>query len=377
METPDWSAIGKRLGLRDAEGFARRQIAPLLRDVVIEQPEKKGGYKNRLDLPMSVGFILFIALFMGLNWVLPDTFLGIVARFILFPVLFLGSLAGSLWLFRGRLVEAFTRGKTRFLARSKALTALGREVGLVYTPSPGGAPAGLKLLAKVPASPKALKEMAALLDDHGGMDAPLAVARRSGALAADERVIGKPATRDKYLADSAASVQLEDGFQGEAQGVPFSAFEWIEKVDEAPNIHHLCMVFSSPHRFHGLTQMRTCGIAWPSAPSEMDLQPVGLIASAFEDRFRLRASDQMEARLLFDPVVIERVIGLAHGEKARAVAFEDWLVIDVAGADRFAMVDLVTGAWNEASIARTMINIAEMLELADALAHAFKLRAEA
>ena len=61
----------------------------------------------------------------------------------------------------------------------------------------------------------------------------------------------------------------------------------------------------------------------------------------------------------------------------RAVAFDEHLVIDVAGQDRFAMVDLITGAWSDESIAATMTNVAEMLELADAVAHAFKLRAAA
>ncbi len=88
----------------------------------------------------------------------------------------------------------------------------------------------------------------------------------------------------------------------------------------------------------------------------------------------MRTTDQVEARTVFDPAVIERVAELGRGEKVRAVAFENHLVIDIKGIDRFAMVDLVTGEWSSQTISDSMINIAEMLETVSAIANAFRLK---
>ena len=373
----DWNDIGRRLGISDAEGFVRREVTPLLEGIPIERLKKDGAHENRLEFPLTVGFFGFMALFIALNAVLPDNFFGGLARFILFPTLFLGAIAAAFFLFKGRVVEALTRGKVRYIAQSKAMSVLGRRLGLSYVPSPGGAPEALKYVARQGWAPQILKEATAVIDDHGGMDAALDIAKRSGALMSDVTVLGSREQKEKYLEQQASWRQVEDGFQGARSGVPFSAFEWVESVDEAPDIYHLAMVFSSPHRLHGVTQLRSRHIGWPSAREELNLKPVGVVAPAFEHRFRMRTTDQMEARLVFDPVVLERVADLAHGEKVRAVAFEDHLVIDVAGENRFAMVDLVTGAWSEETIAISMINIADMLALADAVAHAFKLRAAA
>ncbi len=373
----DWRDISRRLGITDAEGFARREIIPQLEALPVERLKKDGERENRLELPMAVGFFAFMAAFVGLHLVLPDNFLGVAARFVLFPVMFLGFIAGAMFLFRGRIVEALTRGKVRYIARSKALLALGRELRLTYIPSPGGAPDALKFVARQSWAPDVLKEATAVIEDHGGMDEALDIATRSGALMSDITVLGSSEQKEKYLKQQASWRQVEDGFQGARGGVPFSAFEWVESVEDAPDVYHLAMVFASPHRLHGVTQLRSRRIGWSSARADIELKPVGIVAPAFEDRFRMRSTDQVEARLVFDPVVLERVAALAHGEKVRAVAFEDNLVVDVAGENRFAMVDLVTGVWSEETIAMSMANIADMLALADAVAHAFKLRTAA
>lgn len=371
----DWTEIERRLGLHNAQGFVEREILPLLKDVRIEDQTSKGEFENRLQLPMTLGFFGFVATFIALNFFLPDSFIGVALRFILFPLMFLGFLAVAFYAFKDRVVAAITEGQSRFIARSKALTRIASEVGLTYVPSPGGAPSLLKFLVKYDWAPVVLKEAADVLDDHGGMDEALAVARASGAMVSDVTVIGSDQTRDQYLAQQASYQQVEDGFQGEQDGVPFSSFEWMESVEDASNIYHLTMVFELPRKLYGFTQLRSRKIAWPSASSEQDFKSVGLVASDFEERFRLRSTDQVEARAVFDPVVIERVVDIAHGEPVRAVAFDRHLVIDVAGEDRFALVDLITGAWSEETIAASMLNIAQTLELAGAVAHAFKLRA--
>ena len=377
MSEIDWTLISRRLGMRDAAAFARREIAPLLENAPVEKLKKDGARKNPLELPITIGFFGFGAAFIALVFATPDRFIGVALRFLLFFPLFFISLAAALYVFRGRLAAALTDGRARFLARSKALGAVAEALGLVYAPAPGGAPQALQWLAKRRWAPAELKEAATVLDAHGGMDAPLEIARASGVMTPNAAVIGDRRSREKYLAQQAALAQVEDGFQGVRAGVPFSAFEWVESVDNAADVYHLVMTFTAPRKLYGVTQLRSRRISWPSESSEIALKSVGVVAPAFENRFRIRSTDQVEARAVFDPAVLERVAVLAGGDDVRAVAFDNHLVIDVAGEDRFAMVDLVTGAWSEETIARSMTNIADMLDLASAVAHAFKLRAAA
>ena len=372
-----WHELDSRLGLRDARSFAEHEIKPLLEAAPVERRKLDGNHENRLELPMSIAFFGFIVVFLAINAILPGNFGGEVLRFLLFPVLFLGMLAGVLLLFGNRVAEALTRGKERFIARSKALSALARALDLTYVPAPGGAPKATKALARQNWAPAALKDAIQVIDDHGGMDIALTIARSSGVMSSNIGVFGSQETRDKYHEQKTAYQHIEDGFYGVREGVEFSAFEWVEDKQDSENVHHLAMVFEAPRRLHGVTQLRSRHIPWPNTDEGLNLKSVGVIAPAFEDRFRMRSTDQVEARYLFDPVVIERVARLAKGEKVRAVAFDTHLVIDVTGDDRFAMVDLVTGAWSEESIVVAMTNVAEMLELADAVAHAFKLRAAA
>ncbi len=377
MTESRWTEIGRRLHIRDAEQFARSDIIPHLAGAPVEGVKKNGERENRLELPMSLGFFAFVAIFIALNVILPDTFVAAAAKFVLFPILFLGAIFLSFYLFRDRLVEALTKGQARFLARSKALSTLADQIGLAYVPAPGGAPAALQWVAKQQWAPTALRAVTELLDDHGGMDDALQAARLSGVMMGNAQVIGGDDARRDYLQSKAQTAHVEDGFRGERGGVPFSAFEWVESDGDSGAVHHLVMVFTAPRRLFGVTQLRSRHITWPGNTGDAALKPVGVVAPAFEDRFRMRSSDQVEARAIFDPAVLERVADLAHGEKVRAVAFQDHLVIDVEGEDRFAMIDLVTGEWSEETVAASLHNVADMLDLADAVARAFNLRAAA
>jgi hypothetical protein len=376
-KTIDWKNIERRLKLHGAERFATQEIMPLIEAAPVEALKKDGKRENRLETPLGVAFFGFVTTFVGLMFVLPDNIWSVIFRFLIFFPLFFVWIGAALYLFKDRLIDALTEGQARFVARSKALSTLAEALGLTYVPSPGGAPAALKWIARQGWAPTRLREIADLLDDHGGMDDALAAARASGVMVGNAHVIGGDKSRQTYLDHQARQAQVEDGFQGARGGVPFCAFEWVESVEDAPNVHHLVFVVTAPRRLYGVTQLRSRHITWPAATSNADMKPVGVVAPAFENRFRMRATDQVEARAIFDPVVLERVAEIAHGEKVRAVAFEDRLVIDVEGEDRFAMVDLVTGEWSEETIAQSMRNMAEMLELADAVAHAFKLRAAA
>ncbi|MEL7547619.1 MAG: hypothetical protein AAGJ84_13280 [Pseudomonadota bacterium] len=369
----DWAQIGARLSFPEAERFVEQEIVPLIEDIPVETKSENGKPKHNLELPFTIGMIGFAISFFTLFSLLPDNIIGGILVFVLFLPLFFGWIIAVIYLFRDRFWAVFLDGKARFLARSKALSALAAELDLSYVPSPGGAPAMLKKVAQHRFAPDALREAVSVIDDHGGLDEPLQVARSSGTMMIGP-VLGSKEQREKYHLQTAENVRVEDGFQGACDGVPFSAFEWVESNDESPDTHHLVLVFDVPYRLHGVTQMRTRHIGWPGGHFDAVFADVDIVASAFRDRFRMRSTDQTEARAIFDPAVVERVSGIAHGEKVRAVAFDKHLVIDVEGEDRFAMVNLGTGDWSRETIANSMIHIADMLDLAKAVATAFRLR---
>lgn len=375
-EPPSWAHIDARLALPGgAEAFARREIIPLLEQAPAAARTRKGQAVNRMELPMSVGFFSFVGLFIALNVLLPDNALGVAVRVVLFPVLFFGCIVGSVYAFRDRLVETVSAGGRRFALRAAAIARLAQAAGLVHTPAPGGASPALRRLAQIGWLPPALREAAALADQHGGMDDALRTAKASGALGDDTAFAGNARQKADFHAQIADAADVEDGFSGVRGGVAFEAFEWKQSRGESDAAHHLVMTFAAPRPFHGVIQLRTRGAEWPANPAQATLAPVGVVAPQFEERFQLRASDQVEARAVFDPVVLERVARLARGKRARAVANDRALVVTVEGADRFALIDIVSGEWSEAAIRRTMADIADLLDLADAVAHAFRLPA--
>ncbi|MEM8772021.1 MAG: DUF3137 domain-containing protein [Pseudomonadota bacterium] len=377
MTKIDWRNIERRLGLRDAERFAKREIIPQIEEAPVEALKKNGERENRLEKPMSIAFLGFCASFLIPMFFLPDTWWGVTPRFLLFFPLFMAWMGGAIFLYRERFVEALTNSQSRYVLQAKALTTLAENVGLTYVPSPGGAPESLKWLARRSWAPDRLREAAILIDKHGGMDDAVKLVRQSGVMIGGAHFVGDDEARTKYHRHQTHNAQIEDGFQGVRNGVSLNAFEWVERVEDGPDIYHLAMAFISPRRLHGVTQLRSRHINWPFSARHVDMKSVGVVAPAFESRFRMRSTDQVEARAVFDPVVLERMSNIAHGEKVRAVAFEDHLIVDVEGENRFSMVNLMNGEWSEETVARSMINLAEMLELADAVAHVFKLRTAA
>ena len=371
----DWQAIAARTGWSDAESFVAREILPAIRDVPVEARGRNGKVKPPVELPMSIAFGGFSVIFMSIFFFLPDTFLGNAARFVLFPLLFFGSFAGTLWLFRGRLMAYFERIEARYLARLAALKPVAARAGLTYVPAPGGAPPALKWIAKQGWAPAIVGRVTDMLDANGGMDEAVAIAGQSGLLLSGATQLRSQEALERYNQAKAANLQFEDGFEGKLDGVQLRAFEWVEKGDEAPDTWHLIMVFDLPLNLSGVTHLRTRRTSWPGYLGKRVLQDIPLSHSGFTERFRLRADDAVEAHMIFDPAVVERVAALAADEKVRAVAFGNHLVLDVEGEDRFSLVDLQTGEWSEERIAATLINVVEMKELGSAVAHAFYLAA--
>lgn len=328
-----------------------------------------------LGLPLTIAVLLFFTLNLTLDGILPDGFFGIILHIPLFIAGFLAGLFGILILFKDRFIGLLLRSQSRFLVRSKALSAFATRAGFTYVPAPGGAPPSLKALANWKRAPKELHDAVEMLEAHGGMDGALEAARLAGVMAAPATVIGGTPEQRAVYADQATSGRLEDGFLGEREGVTFAAFEWIESVDEAPDIHHLVVVLTAPLRLQSVTQLRTRSTSWPRNVGKADLEEVDLGPQVFSRRFKLRSNDQTEARAIFNPAVIERVAELAHGDKIKATAFGQHLVIDLeGGGDRFNLLDLVTGEWSEESVRTAIGDILELSDFVGEAAHAFMVR---
>ncbi|MFN4225965.1 MAG: DUF3137 domain-containing protein [Hyphomonas sp.] len=369
-----WDEIERQEGFAGVRQRAAGEVSRILSGVTPGGTDPKKKLKD-LSGFMAVPFVLFGLTFFALEILLPDTGGFEFLLVLLFPVLFLAYLAAGLYVLRHRLARLFTEAQARLKLKAEAMRVLTTPLGLNYVPAPGGAPKGLEWLAEQSWAPLVLREAAETLNQAGGMDEAVAIVRESGLLIeSNVQVIGTAEQKARYAEQSAAMRRIEDGFQGTRRGIRFEMFEWVEPVSEAPDIHHLVIVLKAPFALHGVTQLRSRKTGWPGDPGGPAMQEVDLGPKAFEALYRLRSSDQVEARAIFNPAVIERVIGLAHGGRFRAVARAGHLVFDFESeANRFQIVDLLTGAWSEDTIRSTCADLAEALALVDALAHAFML----
>ncbi len=372
--TKGWDEIERQDGFAGAQAAVARDIRPILERVKLD-PINPDRQKKIVGRFMTAPFFLFVVTFFMIDLFLPSTGGWEVLKFLLFPVIFIGYMAAGLFLMRGQLAKLFVEAQSRLAVKAEAMARIAAPLGLTYVPAPGGAPKGLEWLAKQSWAPAILRDATASLNAAGGMDGAVAIVRDSGLLLEGNiYVAGTPEQKAKYNAQASSMRHVEDGFEGTRGGLTFSMFEWVEKVEDAPDIYHLVIVLEAPLRLHGVTHLRARKYVWPQDPNGTPLEDVDLGPKAFDALYRLRASDQVEARALFNPAVIERVIALAHGGKFRAVARQQHLVFDFASeANRFHLIDLITGEWSDESIRQTHADLAEALALVDALGHAFML----
>jgi hypothetical protein len=372
--TKGWDRIESQEGFAGAEAFAAREVRPVLARIS-RDPINPDRQKRIIGRFMMAPFMLFGVTFFTLDLLLPDTGFWEFLQFLLFPVLFIGYMAAGLFLMRGRLAKLFVEAQARLALKAEAMNRITAPLGLKYVPAPGGAPKGLEWLSQQSWAPAILREATVSLNAAGGMDEAVAIVRSSGLMVeANTYVVGTPAQKAKYHAQASGMRQIEDGFEGRRAGIDFAMFEWVETVSDAPDIRHLIIVLAAPMPLHGVTHLRARKTSWPQDPNGTPMQDVDLGPKAFDSLYKLRSSDQVEARAIFNPAVIERVIALAHGSPFRAVARAGHLVFDFASeANRFNLVDLITGAWNEETLHQTYADLAEALALVDTLGHAFML----
>lgn len=373
---PSWTEIERADGFQGLQALVESTVLPDL-EIVPQEVLSESGAPERLARPTMMAFGIFIALFLSTFLWLPDTWWGTLLRFVCFFLFFLFSVGLVLYLKRKTIVQFIGRSERRLAARSNALRHICDHLGITYVGTPGGVPAPLAWFARQGWAPQELRALTDRMEQEGGMDAPVRIARDLGLMQGNVIVLGTASQRAKYAEQAEATARVEDGFCGHRAGIRFDMFEWVEDVDEAPDIHHLVIVLAAPFMLHGVTHLRARKTGWLQAPAGVTLRDVDLGPRAFDALYKLRASDQTEARALFNPAVIERVIALAHGGKFRAVASGSHLVFDFAGDNRFNLLDLHTGVWSDDTIRGAVSDIAEALALVDALAHAFMLRKQA
>lgn len=368
-----WDQIEQTEGFAGLRAHAEAQVLPLLEGADLRPVDAK-ALTGRLGGAVSGGFIFFVISFLIVQGLLPNNWWGETLVFILFPLLFLGSILGALFLFRRSLIRVLMDAKARFIIRGRALSTLSAPLGLSYVATPGGAPAPLKWLAQQSWAPAELRDLTATFEAEGGMDDAVAAAREAGLMIeSNVYVVGTREQKERYQEMAATQATVEDGFHGVRRGIGFDMFEWVERVEDAPDIHHLVIVLDAPLDLHGITQLRARKAGWPQEASPARFEEIDLGPKAFDAAYRLRSTDQVEARAIFNPAVIERVIGLAHDGKFRAVAKGRRLVFDFPGVNRFSLIDVVSGEWSEETLRQTVSDLVEALTLVDTLAHAFML----
>ncbi|MFN4024285.1 MAG: DUF3137 domain-containing protein [Hyphomonas sp.] len=371
-----WDEIERVDGFSGLKAHAEARVLPILSESDLK-PAGASKLQKRLGRAVTIGFFSFAACFIVIQAFLPDNLFGGILRFLLFPVLFFGCVIGALYFVRRTLLEVLLQTKRIFFVRGRALTVLAEPLGLSYVATPGGIPGPVKWLMEQSWAPAEIKAFADPFDEAGGMDEAVAAARDAGLMVeANVYVIGSAEQKEKYQKMAASQAPVEDGFHGRRSGIDFEMFEWIERVEKAPDIHHLVIVLEAPLDLHGITQLRARRTGWPQEAADVRFLDIDLGPRAFGERYRLRSTDQVEARQIFNPAVIERVIELAHDGKFRAVAKGRRLVFDFPGPNRFNLVDLMSGEWSEESLRQTASDLAEALALVETLAHAFMLAAK-
>src|SRR5690606_1777216 len=198
------------------------------------------------------GFAAFVIMFMTMEMLLPDGGIWEALKFILFPVLFIFNIALAFFLARGQLLKLFAEAQVRLAHRADALRRIAAPLGLTYVPAPGGAPKGLEWPAGQSWAPQVIKDASTSLNANGGMDDAVRIVRDSGLLIeSNVYVVGTPEQKKQYAEQSAAMRQLEDGFEGVRGGCAFSMFEWVENVEDAPDVYHLMILLAAPFALHG------------------------------------------------------------------------------------------------------------------------------
>ncbi|MDZ7627196.1 MAG: DUF3137 domain-containing protein [Parvularculaceae bacterium] len=142
--------------------------------------------------------------------------------------------------------------------------------------------------------------------------------------------------------------EFEDEVRGEYAGAPFTLCEahlYMKRSSKSTKgqtvFHGQLVVIDYPKRFLGSTVLlRDAGALNALTKPAKEYQRVGLASPAFEKSFEAWSTDQVEARDLLDPIVLERFQELERlfgGKKLRAAFDGGKLLIAIETGDRLSI----------------------------------------
>lgn len=368
----DWTQIERRAPRAGLKSLVTQSIKPIIESAPIEALDDKGQIEG-LGAASVMVMVLFMTLFSSTFFFLPDVWWGTALQFILFPILFFGSAFIIAFIFRKRLSQSIVRTIERRTARRGALDYIADYFGLNYSPSPAGPNAAEAWLLRQSWLPKEIKHAAA--KERPSTVLPgVNVAKDAGVLFPMRILMSTEEKRKTYRDAAISCSDITDGFYGERAGVTFNMFEWSEEINDT-RTYHLTIVMNAPTTLLGYTELRARKISWLPHERSKQFKSVGIPSSRFHSKFKLRTEDQVEARTLFDPIVIEKIIALGHDGAFRAVGYDNHVVFDFPGQDRFAFIDIVTGRWSDESLRAGLTDIINALDLVDKIGAMFRLKA--
>ena len=187
--------------------------------------------------------------------------------------------------------------------------------------------------------------------------------------------------REMSLVPSFARSNFEDLFHGDHKGASFDLYEahLEQRHTDSKGRTRYSTVFRGqlirmhfPREFLGVTIVRRdAGVFNAFGGGKRNgqkLERVRLVASEFEKAFEVWGTDQVEARYLLHPVMMERLIELERGLKGKRIrcAFEDGdLLVAVEGGNLFEPGDLFKPLVDPARARRIVDEIAGVVRVMD------------
>ncbi|MEL6666384.1 MAG: DUF3137 domain-containing protein [Pseudomonadota bacterium] len=369
MEPKSWEALERRDGFSGLRDIAERDTLPKLEDAA-----------PRLANPSPINalygggcFVAFIGLLI---------LVGLSSTFGVFG--FVVGLVIAFFMAKPSIAKIAQFQIDRMIAdlsfRQSVFAPLANHVELKYVAAPGGGQGIVAQQSKEGFFQDSFRRLHEALETYSGQDKSVVAARASGLVELATVIHIGGADEETKKARETGLTRLEDGFAGDHAGMHFDAFEVVRSprrtddgaVYEAE--HALLIVLELPRPLQSTTQLRSKKIGWHK-PGEADrLERVRLESNDFEDDFQVRSNDQVEARFVFTPDVMARVIDLAHGEQVRATAQGDHLVVALEGPNRFDLTSQDTGLDGDAAIRLAIQQIGEMLDLVETVADVFGIR---
>ncbi len=365
---PSWETLEARSGFEGLREIAAQDTLPKL---AAAQP--RTVQQNPINALYGGGCVTafgFVALFFALT-----TMFG--------PFGFIAALIAGFFMAKPaieRIAKIYVDRMVKDLAfRQSVFEPLIKPLGLTYVAAPGGGQGIVAQQSQEGPFQKTFGKLFAALETYSGQEQAVAAARASGLVELATVIHIGTADEATKKARETGLTRLEDGFSGMHKGLSFDAFEVVRSprntsdgATEAAE-HALLLVLALPRPLQSTTQVRSRNIGWHKAGDAERLQTVSLESNDFEDAFRVRSNDQVEARFVFTPDVMVRILELAHGEQIRATAQRSHLVIAFEGPNRFDLTSSDTGLEGDAAIRLAVQQIAEMLDLVEAVAGVFGL----